>query len=66
MQEGKVWEVMVEGVVVIAAAAAAAAAAAVKRWAYLKPSVDFAVEFEDGREGSSRSVNRNSEVETAT
>ena len=64
MQEGKVWEVMVEGVVVIAAAAAAAAA--VKRWAYLKPSVDFAVEFEDGREGSSRSVNRNSEVETAT
>ena len=62
MQEEKVWEVMVEGVVV----AAAAAAAAVKRWAYLKPSVDFAVEFEDGREGSSRSVNRNSEVETAT
>jgi hypothetical protein len=59
MQEEKVWEVMVEGVVVIAAAA-------VKRWAYLKPSVDFAVEFEDGREGSSRSVNRNSEVETAT
>ncbi len=63
MQEEKVWEVMVEGVVVIAAAAAAAA---VKRWAYLKPSVDFAVEFEDGREGSSRSVNQNSEVETAT
>ena len=63
MQKEKVWEVMVEGVVVIAAAAAAAA---VKRWAYLKPSVDFAVEFEDGREGSSRSVNRNSEVETAT
>jgi hypothetical protein len=61
MQEEKGWEVMVEGVVVVAAAPAA-----VKRWAYLKPSVDFAVEFEDGREGSSRSVNRNSEVETAT
>ena len=59
MQEEKVWEVMVEGVVVIAAAA-------VKRWAYLKPSVDFAVEFEDGREGSGRSVHRNGKVETAT
>ncbi len=52
---------VVKGVVVINADAGAE-----RRWHHLQPSVNFAVEFEEGRKGSGGSVHRNGEVETAS
>ncbi len=40
-------------------------AGAERRWHHLQPSVNFAVEFEDGRKGGGSSMHRNGKVETA-